>query len=215
MRLQAEVIGLEKDQLIKLPYASFVDEAAVDFQSTEELGRIGVEMNSLDNFIMMEDMRKSYGFRMTNRREALDIWHMRLVFEALAKTHALSWAYRNHVEADITGKFPCFVSNRKDEMAKWRPILVGNFDQAKEIYDQEFGPGNEYSNAAEGFKRHLDVLGDMFLGEGGGEGMDKFLRVIPPDVDKFGKDAENPGNFCIPYQISCDLNVRKCNVEIK
>lgn len=151
-------------------------------------------IHSLDNFIMMEDLRKTYGFRMTNRREALDLDHTKLVISALAKVHALSWAYRHHVEENITEKFPCLVTNmEEDDMETWNAVLFSNLDQAKLIYDEQFGPGNDYSIAADAFRKILPTLTKFFMGRIDAKLLEDLMRVKCPDPVKFGRDAENPG----------------------
>ncbi|XP_021957427.2 uncharacterized protein LOC110853466 isoform X2 [Folsomia candida] len=199
-RMQTEVLGLRKNEIVKLPYAHFVDGDCIDFQSEEGKSRMSGHIHSLDNFIMMEDLRKTYGFRMTNRREALDLDHTKLVISALAKVHALSWAYRHHVEENITEKFPCLVTNmEEDDMETWNAVLFSNLDQAKLIYDEQFGPGNDYSIAADAFRKILPTLTKFFMGRIDAKLLEDLMRVKCPDPVKFGRDAENPE----PWRIIC------------
>ncbi|OXA51218.1 uncharacterized protein LOC110853464 [Folsomia candida] len=199
-RMQNEVLNLDKEEAVKLPYAKFVHGECIDFQSEAGEARIGGTITSLDNYIIMEDLRKTYGFRMTDRREPLDLDHMKLVITALARVHSVGWAYRHHVEADIVGHFPCLVGNVKEEdIGIWNKLLIANIDQAKGVYDEAFGPENNYSAAAESFKKHVDTASKIVIGKGQFEGMEKLFRVTEPDPDKFGKDVKNPE----PWRIIC------------
>lgn len=193
-RLQTGVLNLSPDQILPLPYAPFIHGQCIDFQSPEGKRRTSTTIHSLDNFILMEDIRAS-GFRMTNRRKPLDLDHMSLVVKTLAKTHALSWAYRHHVEPQITTKFPCLVTQMGPELlASWSPLLNANIDQSIRIFDAEFGPGNVYSEAVDKFRAHFSVIEETFLlGKGSGEGLEKRFRIPNPDPVKFGKDSINPG----------------------
>ncbi|OXA51136.1 uncharacterized protein LOC110853643 [Folsomia candida] len=199
-RMQKEVFGLDKEDAVKLPYAKFVHGECIDFQSEEGEARKSGPISSLDNYIMMEDLRKTHGFRMTNRLEPLDLDHMRLIIEALSKVHAMSWAYRHHVEADITEKFPCLVTNMASEdLETWNNVIRANLEQTKGIYDKEFGQNNDYSAAVDKFSGMIGRIGEFFTAKGTAVGMDKMMRITNPDPAKFGKDAENPE----PWRIIC------------
>ncbi|OXA50876.1 hypothetical protein Fcan01_14444 [Folsomia candida] len=164
-RMQKEVFGLDKEEAVKLPYAKFVYGECIDFQSEEGEARKSGLISSLDNFLIMEDLRKTYGFRMTDRRQPLDLDHMKLVISALAKVHSVSWAYRNHVEENITQKFPCFVTNMSEEdVAIFSNVVRSNLEQAKGIYDKEFGPKNAYTAVADKFSGMIDRISSMFTG---------------------------------------------------
>ncbi|OXA49237.1 hypothetical protein Fcan01_15785 [Folsomia candida] len=142
-RMQKEVFSLDEEERIH----NFNN----DSYSSGQARKSGV-ISSLDNFIIMEDLRKTYGFRMSNRLVPFDLDHMHLVIETLAKVHAISWVYRNHVESQITEKFPCLVTNlRMENMEIWSSVINANLEQAKEIFDKEFGPGNNYSASADKF----------------------------------------------------------------
>ncbi|OXA50941.1 hypothetical protein Fcan01_14477 [Folsomia candida] len=190
-RMQKEVFGLDKEDAVKLPYAKFVHGECIDFQSEEGDARKSGPISSLDNYIIMEDLRKTHGFRMTSRLEPLDFDHMKLVISALARVHSVSWAYRNHVEENITQKFPCLVTNMPDEeVAIFSNVVRSNLEQAKGIYDKEFGPKNAYTAVADKFSGMIDRISSLFTGSGTAEGFEKLMRV--KTSDKFGRDAENP-----------------------
>ncbi|OXA51219.1 uncharacterized protein LOC110853579 [Folsomia candida] len=199
-RIKSEVFGFDKEEAVKLPYAKFVHGECIDFQSEEGKLRKSGPISSLDNYIIMEDLRKTHGFRMTNRLEPLDLDHMRLIIEALSKVHAMSWAYRHHVESDITEKFPCLVTNvSREDFAAWDNVILASLEQAKGIFDKEFGPKNDYSSALDKFAGMVGRVSEMFTGERTAAGWAKLMRVIEPDPNKFGKDADNPE----PWRIIC------------
>jgi hypothetical protein len=50
--------------------------------------------DEITDFLLMEDIRKTYGYKMADRSEPLDFAHSKLVVEALAKFHAYSWGYK-------------------------------------------------------------------------------------------------------------------------
>lgn len=142
----------------------------------------------------MEDLRKTGGFKMTNRRDSLDIDHMRLVAEILAKIHSLSWAYRQKVEKNILEKFSCFTPNFDEEdRISWTSMLVTNLSQSKRIFDKVLGNGNVLSKATEKFEEYYkDIVLDVFMGNQDAKDFEEFLKVRPIP-ERFGKDAENPG----------------------
>jgi hypothetical protein len=158
---------------------------------------MGKTLNPLENYIIMEDLRKTYGFRMTDRRGSLDLNHMRLVFDALARVHSLSHAYRHHVEQDLVGNFPSLIPNFDEQfIGTWCEMLAHNLNEQVTIYDQEFGPGNVLSNAAKKFSAMRKTVFDIFLGKSTAECLEQLLRE-KPDPKRFGKDAENPGYFIL------------------
>lgn len=132
---------------------------------------------------------------MSNRLVPFDLDHMHLVIETLAKVHAISWVYRNHVESQITEKFPCLVTNlRMENMEIWSSVINANLEQAKEIFDKEFGPGNNYSASADKFAGMVGKISELTCGgDEDGTGIEKLLRITNPDPVKFGRDAKNPG----------------------
>jgi len=166
-RMQREVLSLKEDEVIKLPYPPYVHGACINFESEDgkfnfnpvsfnsiitirilimNIGKSQLTrlVGSLENFILMEDIKKMYGFRMTNRREALDIHHMRLVMEGLAKVHSLSWAYRHHVEPNIAQKYTCMVPNfGPEDMEMWTGMTKNCLTQAAEILDEILYKGNK------------------------------------------------------------------------
>jgi len=47
----------------------------------------------IENYLLMVDARKTWGFKMADRRIGLDYDHCKLVMNEIAKFHALSWNY--------------------------------------------------------------------------------------------------------------------------
>lgn len=133
---------------------------------------------------------------MANRLQPLDMDHMNLLISALARVHGLSWAYRSQVEADITGKFSFLKSNKTEKsIIGWNKVMLSSLAQAKDMFDKEFGLGNDCSVAADRFKEHVDATAKLLLGICTAEGMEKRFRIKEPDQEKFGRDAENPGKY--------------------
>jgi hypothetical protein len=115
---------------------------------------------------MMEDIRKTSGFRMTNRRESLDIHHMRLVIPALATVHALSWSYKHHVEPNVKEKFNFLQPpSRSGNTSNWESVIEGNVDEAISVLDSVLGSGNKLSEAAHVFKDKIPQLIKVFQGD--------------------------------------------------
>ena len=81
----------------------------------------------------------------------------------------------------------------KEDLEIWNGVIRANLEQAKGIYDNAFGPKNDYSAAADKFSGMIDRVAEFFTGNGTAVGMEKLMRITNPDPSKFGKDAENPG----------------------
>jgi len=121
-------------------------------------------IDSLDNFILMEDMKRTWGFRMTSRKETLDIHHMRLVIVALAKVHALGWAYKQHVTPKILEKFPFLKPSIGEENVNMFVNVFGmNLDKAIGVLEEELGKENEVTKAVTGLKKNINTLCKIFL----------------------------------------------------
>jgi len=112
---------------------------------------------------MMEDLRKTRGFKMTDRRSSFDLNHIKLVIQALAKLHALGWGYKHHVTPDIQEKFP-FLSTpfKQEEMETWIQVFDGNFRSMTEVLDES----PTLIEALEGYRLKVARILDAFLLDG-------------------------------------------------
>jgi len=148
---------------------------------------IGKVQDPLQNVILMEDMKRTWGFRMTNRREPLDIHHMRLVIPALAKVHALSWAYKHHVEPDVTSKFP-FLKNSfgESDFEMWATVSTMNMDQALVVLEKELGNDSPVTQAAVNFKSNLRKILRVFMGDDMSQVYSDVIRVKTQHNDTEG-----------------------------
>jgi hypothetical protein len=127
---------------------------------------------------MMEDIRKTWGFRMTNRRESLDIHHIRLVIPALAKLHALSWSYKTHVDADLQTKFPFLkIEFREQDIDTWTTVSTGNLEQAICVLEKELGEQHEITKGVINFKQHIKTVMAIFTGTLGDSAYEEILRL--------------------------------------
>jgi len=153
---------------------------------------IGKTQDPLDNAIVMEDMKRTWGFRMTNRREPLDIHHMRLVIQALAKVHALSWAYKHHDGQEITEKYP-FLKNSltATDFEIWASTYDANFDKAIGVLEKELGNESYITKAAVNFKSILRQVLRAFMGEEMSKIYSELIRVKPEDNYGEGKGRIN------------------------
>jgi hypothetical protein len=149
---------------------------------------------------MMEDIRKTWGFRMTNRRESLDIHHMRLVIPALATVHALSWSYKHHVEPNVVKKFDFLQSPfRQEDMAMWETVMEGNVNQAISVLDSVLGKGNKLSKATQEFKGKVPELIKAFMGH-------PDIMSLFDDLHRVKQKRDTPDKrgTCIPSLKFCD-----------
>lgn len=79
------------------------------------------------DYIVMTDMRTSFGFKMADRCVGADYDHCRLVVEELAKIHAFSWAYkqRNKIKL-LTNIYPNFEEDMftGKTSEQFRPMMI-------------------------------------------------------------------------------------------
>jgi len=136
------------------------------------------KINPLDNFIMMEDLRKSRGLVMPNRKEPLDIHHMRLVIAALAKSHAVSWAYKTKVGGDLHSKFPFLrLHVHKDGMESWGDLAESNMDEEIKEIEKAFGAESGITKGTKAFKQFMKPLLQVFRGQDVEPLCTKIMRV--------------------------------------
>jgi len=137
-----------------------------------------------------------YGFTMTNRREPLDIHHMRLVIKGLAKVHSLSWAYRHHVEENITQKYTCMVPNfGMEDKEMITGLIKGSLTQSAEILEEMLYKGNRLTEAIFRYRdKTVETLMKFFMGDPGATILEDCVR-IKIDPKKYGRPDNYEGNF--------------------
>jgi len=149
-----------------------------------------MKLNSLDNFILMEDLRKSYGFVMPDRREPLTIHQMRLVIPALARLHALTWAYKVTATADgdLNEKFPFFRVHNENGMEAWEDLIHTFLKDEIKVIEERYGPDHDITKGIVNLQKHVKPLCRIFLGKGDENLCYELMRVKP-------SQREFPGEF--------------------
>ncbi|CAL8069693.1 unnamed protein product [Orchesella dallaii] len=153
------------EKIIQLAIPKCVLAEAINFETCEPEEK-EVTHGPLSNYIMMVDLRKEGGFKMANKMIGLDVDHVKLAFNELAKMHALSWAYRNKVEWDVENKFPFlkrFLSPRKTEM--WLGILKTNIEKAVTAIEAASGRKNVLSESLKDFSTNAKAVIESFISQ--------------------------------------------------
>ncbi|CAL8110275.1 unnamed protein product [Orchesella dallaii] len=143
-----------------------------------------------ENFILMTDIRKTFGFTMANRIKGLDLDHAKLVLEEIAKYHALSWAYKQKNGLDLlTNKYPVYRDFVYENEALWKDfeqLMDQMSDNAFNMTEETLGADHpackSLRNAMnkESFNRMQKYVGKNGINE---EEIESYLR-IKPEQDK-------------------------------
>ncbi|ODM99563.1 hypothetical protein Ocin01_07130 [Orchesella cincta] len=143
-----------------------------------------------ESFILMTDLRKTFGFTMADRIKGLDMDHIKLVLEEIAKVHALTWAYKQKNElALLSNKYPQFqdeMYNNDDMMKDFLQLMNQLSDSCLKMAEDKLG---ESHPACKSFKDFLagDIMDRMkiFVQKNGIDeiNLESYLR-IKPDEDK-------------------------------
>ena len=148
--------------------------------------------NPLDNYIIMTDLRESGGYRMRDRFEGFDLDHYKLVIEAQATLHALSWAYKcKNDNVKISEKFPCLTGMqglRKGFNKTAAEFLQPNMQAAETLVndDPELAAGLTHLKSVLGLICRL-YAGVDFIQGAKHHTKDSILRKPAPVVENEGK----------------------------
>ncbi|CAL8069689.1 unnamed protein product [Orchesella dallaii] len=160
---QTRVVGLPKENVVLPAFPPCIGGKAVNYKNCEpeELTKV---YTPLDNFIMMVDLRKTWGFTMADRRKGFDADHVKLAFTELATIHALSWAYRQRVESDLLKKFPFLkVPFEEEDMQMWNNITESSIGVAVSTMDSVFGNDNPLSKSTKAFGEKVKTIIEFFI----------------------------------------------------
>ncbi|ODM91728.1 hypothetical protein Ocin01_14956 [Orchesella cincta] len=184
VEFQTRDVGLSKDKVIVPAFPPCVGGKTVNFKDCEPEALTKV-YSPLDNFIMMVDLRKTWGFTMAERTKGFDPEHVELAFTELATIHALSWAYRNRVEYDLIKKFPFLqVDFEEEEMQMWKNIIYSSIGTAVSTMDSVLGEGNHLSKSTEAFREVVMKIIEYFIDqtEGAEHALWELHRDPPKDL---------------------------------
>ncbi|CAL8110273.1 unnamed protein product [Orchesella dallaii] len=143
-----------------------------------------------ENFILMTDLRKTFGFTMADRMQGLDLDHARIVLEEMAKVHALSWAYKQKQGLNLlSDKYPQFVDNfysNDGAMKEFEDLMDQIAANCVKMTEDKLGASHP---ACKSLKNNVNKEGlkrvEQFVLKSGidEDEMESFLR-IKPEKDK-------------------------------
>jgi len=184
---------LDLEEIVKLDFPPFAGGDAVNFDESNASENNTTEkvFQPFDNYIMMVDLRKTWGFQMANRFLGFDIEHLALAVEAQAKLHATSWAYKQKKNLEnIQSKFPTlyFDFSSEKDVQMFQGIIRSSVDEGIGALKTTLGEDSLIINALEKFKDHSQNITDIIYhqGEETEVDLDKYFRVKP--TEKSHKD---------------------------
>jgi len=134
-------------------------------KSTTEQGDTDYTVNPFDIYIMMTDIRKTWGFRMTDRQLGLEFDETRLVTLYHAQLHSISWAYKklNGLDA-LTEKFHFLKFELSQENRDfWLKVDGGECWPCSGYGRQHFRNWVGSCQWRRGIKGHMDTLIDNYF----------------------------------------------------
>ncbi|CAG7734310.1 unnamed protein product, partial [Allacma fusca] len=137
----------------------FVAGKAIDFSKELDVGKL---LSPLDNYLVMVDIRKTWGFQMVEKQIGLDYSHTRLAVAELAKLHALSWAMKEKQNlSSLLTKYPYLVEMCFSRInSSIDNLVVANLKSVEKIAESTFQPGSRALRGIEKLKNTgpLEVL---------------------------------------------------------
>jgi len=139
-----------------------------------------------ENYVMMVDCCKTDGFKLADRLVRLDKDHLVLVMEALAKMHALSWAYKSDKKIDvIKEKFPSLQFDYANTRSVFENMMSTTFDEATQALKSNPEIDSQMLAGFVNFKQPCcTAIMEALFGEPAEpeEEMEKYFRVKPTEV---------------------------------
>ncbi|CAL8096635.1 unnamed protein product [Orchesella dallaii] len=182
VQFQNDIIGL--DLVMKPAVPPMVSGGAIDYENEE----INYEVDPiLKNFILMVDVRKTWGFKMADKLRSLSVSHVKIVLEELAKFHSLCYAYRIHKDLPNLRSVFTFLNDtfflNPNQKATFDAVRIGNLELVRETLDDFLSKRPEIEDSLRRFETP-DTVSDMFhvfLNPEGTdeEKMEDFLRQKP------------------------------------
>lgn len=184
-----KLVQMQKDmnltEIIKPTFPPFVAGSGINYYTEPFVA--GKIYSPFDNYVMMVDVRKTFGFKMANRLESFDCNQVAIFMKSLARNHALGWVYkkRNNLTR-ITEHFP-FMSNDYS-LQPWKTFIIdlaiANGKKGSDTVEKVLGSD---SPITEGFKKFLnkstEILNIQYCGfERNEKEFDKYFRVKPQPV---------------------------------
>lgn len=136
----------------------------------------------------MTDIRKTFGFKMTDRLTGADYNHCKLIIIELAKLHAISWAYK---QKRGIKRLTDIYSNMLDEMfigkgaEQFRPMIIDRIETSLKVIEKGLGSDSPaYLGATR--LRTVDAtveLANFLSKDGPDEEMFENLLRIKPELD--------------------------------
>lgn len=163
VNFQTEVLGIPKDSVISPALPPFIGGEAVNFKENFEEKRHKV-YKPLDNFFVMTDVRRTWGYEMVDSKLGLSFAHASLAVKELATIHALSWVYRQKVENNLLERFPfltCALDQEDSQM--WGKIVSQNVQVAVNAMNAVLGPDNHLSKSAIDYETRVEKIIRIFL----------------------------------------------------
>ncbi|ODM99564.1 hypothetical protein Ocin01_07131 [Orchesella cincta] len=148
-----------------------------------------------ENFILMTDLRKTFGFTMADRMKGLDLEHTKLVLDEIAKYHALSWAYKQkHGMTLLSNKYPQFEDHLYDNetmMKEFTQLMDQIVSNGLKMTEEKLGPSHP---ACKSLKDNvtsdaLNRIQEYFGKDGVNEDkMESHLRIKPENDKDYNKE---------------------------
>jgi len=170
----------------------------------------GKVFNPFEIYILMADMKKTFGCRIADRTVGLGLEEVTLVMKAYAKIHALSWAYKvKSGIADIGIKFPFFKFELKaEDMSAFENMMLANFQQAHDVLKTIVKP--EESGYVDALLRLKENLKELMVAAWSpnqtGELYEKMIRVKVEKSEKLRQEDAGKQDFAMCY-IKIYLNI--------
>ncbi|CAG7727460.1 unnamed protein product [Allacma fusca] len=136
------------------------------------------------NFILVEDLRKTQGYRMASKYVGLDLPHCSLVVQEIAKLHALSMAYikvKLENSSSLSDHFDCLketiVTPQTEEVAS--TLFNASFLTSVEIVKQETGCDSIYSQKMRQFGNQVHWIFGHILAGNTDMSLEEMLKIKP------------------------------------